>query len=70
MNPLWSTVDELAEYLEMAFETVRVMREEDPARMHAVADKDVSTNTSFLIVFTAICALMCVARPGTCGWSL
>ena len=51
-------MDELATYLQEAFEQVKVMRKAVPSEMHAVANKDMSTYTSFLVLFTAACAFV------------
>ena len=58
-SPLWATVDELASYLQEAFEQVKIMRKAVPGEMHAVANQDMSTYTSVLVIFTAACAFMC-----------
>ncbi len=57
-SPLWATVDEVASYLEEAFETVKSMRVGDSARQHDRANQDVTTYTSLLVLFTAACVLM------------
>ena len=57
-NPLWATVDELAVYLEDSFEHLKNMRKEVPSQMHAAANQDMSTYTSVLVIFTAVCAFM------------
>ncbi len=55
---LWRDVDALAGYIESAFERVRVMRQDEPARKHDSANKDLAANAAFLIVFTVLCLVM------------
>jgi hypothetical protein len=67
-NPLWHDVDQLATYIQSAFEHVESLRRDYPARQHARAQKNVSTGAAFLIIFTTGCAFMCVAcvEPRSC----
>jgi hypothetical protein len=53
-NPLWATVDELAEYMEEILEYSMVLRLQVPKQMQAAADQDMSTYTALLVVFTAL----------------
>jgi hypothetical protein len=53
-------VDELATYIEEAFEFLRAARVGATASEHVQAKKDVATYTSLLVLFSACCVLMSV----------
>ena len=57
-KPQWALVDELATYIQEAFETTKAQRGNESGRQQAQANDDVATYTAMLIVFTAGCVLM------------